>query len=228
MDKLRILSKLNLAVSVGIGVVFVRISSMWVEQLAWKWWISILVALVIVGIMSPVCSYLFTHGFDNMNWLRRLLLGNQFIEGVWFDLMKQDGKSLAYGITNIKSSGSQLQLTGEDFDLRGEHGGYYYTDMLVISWPVLKYKYTYQRSDDSELANHGYGEIKIDNSAYYPVRYEGFYFNLREGKRVSFESWRVRDKHTLELLNDPKTRRDAVCKFFGLQQKSKINDEKTT
>lgn len=82
MDKLRLLTKLNLTVSVGIGVAFVRISSMWIDQLAWKWWISVFAVLVIVAIMSPVCSYFFTHGFDSMHWLRRLFLGNQFIENI--------------------------------------------------------------------------------------------------------------------------------------------------
>ena len=85
---------------------------------------------------------------------------------------------------------------------------------LVFEFPKIKYKYTYQKSDNQGLSQEGFGEIQFIERNGPPVKYLGFSFNLMEGRRVTFHSWKVDSKETLALLDDPASDKKAILDFL--------------
>ena len=132
------------------------------------------------------------HGYnlETSKDVRKILLGREFVEGTWLDLLSHGDTQIAYGVTRIVSSESSLRITGLDYDLNAEHTGYYSVDMLMFEFPKIKYKYTYQKSDNQGLAQEGFGEIQFTERNGPPSKYAGFSFNLMEGRRVTFASWK--------------------------------------
>ena len=210
---------LSSAVGVGIGVALSQVFTDWILKKSLPPWFPIVSALVVVTVTFQVLKFIFDAIFEMSENVRKILLGREFVEGTWLDLLSHGGIPFACGVTRIVSSGSFLRITGEDYDLESSSSGYYSVDMLVFEFPKIKYKYTYQKSDNQGLAQEGFGEIQFMERNGRPTKYAGFSFNLKEDRRVTFESWKVESKEILARLDDPESERNAIFEFF----KSKLD-----
>jgi hypothetical protein len=153
--------------------------------------------------------------FDSSRILRRLFLGKQLIEGTWLDLLKRGTDPVGYGFSRLEYDGSSVRLGGEDFLLDGTAQGHYQADLVELEWPKIRYKYTYQSSADAGVSSQGYGEAQFIERDGPPTHYVGFFFDLVEGKRISFEGWRVTDRALLSELDDVAARRSAIVAYFA-------------
>lgn len=219
MDRLKRMHRLSLAISIGVGVVIGQKASVWVEQYYKSVWLSPLVALIIFAICFQFLTYLLENLFDGSKRLRKILLGRQFVEGTWLDLMSKEAKPFSYGISYIKSFElSSLRISGEDFDLEGNNCGHYYSDLIKVEWPTIKYTYTYQHSSNPQLSCQGLGELQFIEREGPPNRYRGSFFDILEGKRNTFEGWKVKDSKLLNQLDNPNTQKEAILNFFKVDR----------
>lgn len=180
-------------------------------------WFPLITALIVVTLTFQLFKFIFETIFEMSEVVRKILLGREFVEGTWLDLLSHGGVPFACGVTRIVSSGSSLRITGEDYDIDSNSCGYYAVDMLLFEFPKIKYKYTYQKSDNKGLAQEGFGEIQFMERNGRPIKYAGFSFNLKEDRRVTFESWKVEDKEILARLDKPESERSAIFDFFKLK-----------
>lgn len=214
MDRLKKLSQLSSVVSIAVGVGIAKEFTDWIIKFNLPSWFPHVTAVIVVVITFQFLKFIFEAIFDMSVTMRRILLGHQFIEGTWLDIMSHNGKPISYGVTRIVSSGSSFRISGEDYDLNANNTGFYSLDMLVFEFPKIKYKYTYQRSDSLGLAQEGFGEFQFRERNGAPVKYAGFTFDLGEGKRITFEGWKVENKAVLSLLDKPASDKEAILSFF--------------
>jgi hypothetical protein len=182
-------------------------------------WLPSVVSLVIVGCGFYALRFVFESLFNNLRWLRHLLLGRQFIEGDWFIRFKVEGNPVAIGVTHIESTGEGVRFSGEDFQCKGEGQeqgegqGHYLTDLAILDWPRIKYKYSYHQTAE-EHSSQGYGEAQFFEENRRTDKYSGIFFELL-GKRVTYyEGWRVSKKEHVDGLKRPETWRKTVQDFF--------------
>ena len=218
MDRLEKISQVTQTLSLATSAVVGQQVSSWMErQKAFPAWLPPLAALLIVVVGLHVLQALLETLFSSLKPLRRLLLGNQFIEGIWFDLSQADGRPIVVGIARIMLAGSTVRFYGDDFSVDGTRQGHYMSDYASLEWPKLKYKYTYHVSGTRQLSNQGFGEAQFLARGGPPQQYVGFHFDILEGQRVTYEGWRIEDRSILDKLDNPNTRRKVVLEFFRVR-----------
>lgn len=220
MDNLKRLTRAIHAISLTASVLAAELGASWVEEHVQngerRHWLPLVVAVVVVIYASHSIQDLLELLLENSKTLRRRLLGRQFIEGTWFIIFLVNEKPRSFGITRIEFAGTSVRFSGEDFLVEKEGRGHYLTDFTLLDWPKLKYKYTYQVSDSKEISRQGYGEaqfLEIDDGP--PKEFDGFFFELLEGERVTFAGRLVESDEDKAKVNDNlKTRRAAAEDYF--------------
>jgi hypothetical protein len=180
-------------------------------------WFPSVVALLIAGCGLYLIRFFLDFAFDNMTGLRHLLLGDQFIEGQWYIIFRVEGKPVAFGETRIISTEEGVRFQGEDFQYGEEEGrGHYSTDIAILDWPTIKYKYHYYQSAAEEYSSQGYGEAQFFEGDHGAQKFSGIFLELL-GKRVTyFEGWRVPqlDLENIKKSDGPDNKRERAKSFF--------------
>lgn len=156
--------------------------------------------------------------FERSKTVRRLLLGKDYIEGMWFDIMREKGNVKEIGVSSLEYADFQIKYSGEDYDLAVTQRLPFLAEMTQLRKDgVLMYKYTARRSDTDRLGIPGYGELQFHLGRQgMPTRYTGEYFQLNENTKCTFEGFKLdekKDRELLELLDDGKTRKEALRKL---------------
>ncbi len=206
-------SRVVSVLGVAIGVIIAHRANAWLDAHQVSDPILIVVAGAIVVSASELLRFLFDHWLLDWSPLRRLVLGWHYVEGTWLDVMRKESAVLAIGITRIQADGQRIRIAGDDFDPNARFTGRYWTEILSIDWPRVRYLYHYHRSDASNPADPGFATIQFDERRGTPVRYKGDFFDRSDGKQIEFEGWRVQDRALLRKLDDPAQRAEAIRLF---------------
>lgn len=210
-----------------MGVVLAERLSSWLEA-----WLSdpsavVLFSVVVISASIELIRFVVATLFDHSRHLRRLLLGDQYLEGTWFDIMRVGGRPSEIGVSWLRYEDWEIKYAGEDYDLKYESGcadvamahRFPFTAETIVYAKdnKLLYKYTADRSDRDEVEISGYGELQFHPGRQgIPMRYSGHYYRPEGGgnfRKICFEGFRLddrKDSECLERLGDPETRRDAM------------------
>src|SRR5262245_12221196 len=233
--KLKTVQRSLLPIGVAVGVVLTDRLSLWLSAWLTRPGVEVLFSVVVIAVSIELVKFFAESLFDHSRVLRRVLLGNEYLEGTWFDVMRVGGKLSEVGLSWFSYDDWELKYSGEDYalvsnavnaELVVEHRFPYTAEKIVhLKNNKLLYKFTADRSDrdDSEIA--GYGELQLHPGARgVPTRYSGHYYRPEAGgvfRKISFEGFRLdetRDRDCLQRLDNPETRKDAVrelLKRFG-------------
>ncbi len=201
------IADLEATVGVAIGVVLSEQTSAWVGQWFSSRAVTVASAVAVVVASTVLARFIGSGLFVRSRALRRLLLGRQYVEGVWFDVMHKDGEVVEVGFSRIRYTASALRFSGEDYDLQLEKSSPYRADMIRLEWPTLRYVYSAARPDDESEKVRGYGYLTFDETrSGAPRKYTGKYFPLRHTEGILFYGIRLDEKKEaacLARLDDP-------------------------
>jgi hypothetical protein len=218
MSALKRVKSMQSTLGVAVGVVLTDQFS----SLAKQWFlipgVPIVFSLLVVAISVVAVQFLTSSLFDHFQWVRRLLLGQEYIEGTWFDILRKDGRPLEIGVSWLRYEDLNVKFSGEDCDLALRHSFPYEANMVQFDGQVLMYKYTARRSDDANITTQGYGEIQFSNVRQgVPKKYSGCYFVLRSTEKLSFEGFKLdeeKDREWIKMLDSGETRKKALFQLF--------------
>ena len=225
--KLKTVQRSLLPIGVAVGVVLTDRLSSWLKEWLTRPGVEVLFSVVVIAISIELVKVFAETLFDHSRFLRRFLLGSEYLEGTWFDIMKVAGKPSEVGLSWFTYDDWELQYSGEDYDLKPqaehaelamEHRFPYTAEKIVhLKNNKLLYKFTADRSDRDDLEIAGYGELQLHpGDRGIPTRYSGHYYRPEGGgvfRKISFEGFRLdetRDRDCLRRLNSPETRKDAM------------------
>jgi hypothetical protein len=212
MDRVHRIAQAIQATSVAAGVVAAQQATVWATNHAFPGAVPSIAALVAFAVAAQGLRWGLEFALESSRWIRRLLTGSQFVEGVWLDLMSQDNVPIAIGRSVISFAGSSVRYGGEDFSLDGKQRGLYTIDLMQFTWPIMRYKYTY---NTTTRRDEGWGEAAFMERAGPPTFCSGCFVSLLDGARLTFESWRITDTQLLSSLDRDQTRRSAIQTFFA-------------
>ena len=210
--RLKIANRHVSAVGVGTGVVIAHVANKWIIKSEVPDSILVIVAVIIIVVTTELLRFLFDSCLLNWPPIRRLILGRYYVEGTWLDRMKKDNKMIAIGVTRIQADDQSIMISGGDESEDGATGRYN-TELHSLGWPCVGYMYRYSRSDADNTAS-GLVEMQFEPRGGPPKRYSGDYLDPTDGRKISFEGWRIEDPDLLRELDDPVERKKAIRLFW--------------
>ncbi len=220
MDRQKLIQNLEATIGAAVGVVLSQQTSHLITKLFHIQGAAITFAIIIVTASIIITKFLIGSLFVRSKTLRRILLGKQYVEGTWFDIMRINNKVAEIGFSRISYTHKDIQFWGEDYELEMDQCFPYRADMVQMNWPTLHYVYTANRSDTEEKGSKGYGELDFQKELRgCPKKYSGKYFILRGTDKVSFEGVRINErkhKTLIRLLEEPATRKKALHQLLEI------------
>lgn len=209
MDRIKRVTAAVTTLSVGAAVVVGQQGAAWLaaHQANFPAWGSPVAAVVLFFMTSQALRIALELALERITPLRRFLLGDQFAEGVWFDLIFEGAALVSVGHSMIKYADGKFCYGGEDFPLDGSGKGYFRVKLIECTWPTLEYTYVYEtRGGDQQ----GYGALQFIERFGPPIKYTGKFVNRSDGKRFTFESFRVLDKGLLKEFEQEKLKEQVI------------------
>jgi hypothetical protein len=104
MSNIRRLSQLRSAVNIAIGVGLAQEFTDWIVKYNLPSGFLHISAVIVVVITFQLLQFIFNTIFEMSKDVRKILLGREFVEGTWLDLLSHGDTQIAYGVTRIVSS----------------------------------------------------------------------------------------------------------------------------
>jgi hypothetical protein len=202
------------AAGVAIGVSLSSGITRWLGPKGAPDWLSLALHLLAVGLTYLIFRIIADSLIENSKPLRRLLLGNRFVEGAWIDLVQSSDDSKFVSVVHVAFEAQSLRLSGQNFDLSGQPRGSFRSVMVVIDWPVLKYKYEWA-ARGPKRPSEGFGEICFGETEGPPVLLQGFFVDVDDGLRRTLWGKKIKDLATLAALRNPESLPDVVRAFVS-------------
>ena len=219
MKKLATFSKIISTIGVAGGVVVSNSIIGWLNSKSLPLWFTLSIGIVIVAIFYGLFSEGSKYLVSSSVFFRRVILGRKFVEGTWMDIVNTDGLLTFVGVLRVEFDEFALRLSGENFDGNGNAKGTFKSEMAVLDWPVLKYKYTSTCHESKKSHSEGYGELHFIERDGEPKRYQGFFMDLNEVLRKETYGWKVTNVDNLEKLDSPKSIPLAIQKIVSNVEK---------
>jgi hypothetical protein len=136
-------------------------------------------------------------------WLRRMVLGQDYVEGTWVDVVTyDDGRSLV-GVVRFSPDGTSLRYWGSNYYLDGTFAGVFVATTSKVDMPRFDFAYTGEQ--DAGKHRSGIGQITFHGPSGPISSFSGFCVDSDESSRHRIRGIRVTDDHTLDALASPAT-----------------------
>ena len=164
---------------------------------------AILIAFVIV--VAKALEFIAERAFDSSTWMRRLVLGSDFIEGVWLHRIFQGQNTnnvSSFAVITIACEHGAYTVTGKAYNLDGTVLGSFSTAATVYTDGRLRSIYDGLKSTSESLEVIGYSEYKFLKSGRraYPLAWSGYLYDTDLKTKYLTEGVRITNRQTLDDL----------------------------
>jgi len=167
--------------------------------------ISIITLITLFKIMEWTVEQL----LEKVCWIRKLLLGEDYIEGVWLDKVEIN-KEKFYSLIHINYEDGMYYINGEQF---------FDNRVIKCSWHTISSRYEnnslktiYETTHYCGGKNETFYGLSVYNFSINPQHtspetFSGFFFDTSSSlTNSSFHGYKIVDKNELEMLRDPQKR----------------------
>lgn len=213
MDRYSISSKLANTLGIAVGAVIGIPVEEWFSSRKIPPGFTLFCAVVLIALSAWVVTFLADHMFATSSFIRRRMLGYQFVEGTWVDVVFQDGVPLGIGETCIDANGYSVTMFGENYSLEGAHLSGFLSTMVAMQWPVLKLVGENRSRVGGEDSPRSYCELQFSSAGGAPIRYSGYFIMMRSGTRFEVIGWKVNHREELFALRKPHKHRETLLRL---------------
>lgn len=184
---------------------------------------SMLIALLL-GISVIVCLHIAelvaVRLAEDISWIKRWLLGPEWIEGVWFDeVIGQDH----FALLSISLVEGTINVRGEQFDTRGTVTATWESTASAKDGNTLVTLYRSPQFLDNQLRETTGMSTYIFHGepGQPPDFYSGFFIDSAEsGRRCQLSGFRVKDAPVVRRLMDTHARRAEILSLIRRMQEN--------
>jgi hypothetical protein len=200
------------AVVVALAAIFATATHVVEEALGFSVLAQLSTEAVVIGLTLTVVKELLAVRLLESSWLRRHLLGREYVEGTWVDVVFYSNSEPRVGIVHIGSRKSGLTYSGENLDSEGRFAGHFTADGLKVDFPRIVFHYTEDGGGENPLLT-GVGVISFDRPQGPPGRYSGYCLDAVEKISHRLIGRRVDNPGDLRRLENPATRARAALEI---------------
>jgi hypothetical protein len=176
-------------------------------------WIILLLSIIILVFIFELLSLVVEMVIEKCKCIRALILGEDFIEGVWFDLVEDNGEK-CYGLVTISYKEGHIEQNGVKISSQGLPQSAWNTDISKYEDNILTIVYRVNYSDE-KMIEHPSGIsfihfLKRANHKH-PLIYNGTFYDMSKPLITkSFNGFKVTDNKILSQLDISDTRMEAI------------------
>lgn len=161
-------------------------------------YITLLIIAIIVFFLTAIANYLITSFIEKNKFLRKKILGNDFIEGHWIQKIESESYGLMhtvqYSLIKISIEKSHYKVVGTSFQTDGsETTAHFFSQTSDFNGVILSYPFTVESLEYKDSKNiFGHTKLHFSKTGGLPDSYFGIVeSNVREkpvkvrGKKIS-------------------------------------------
>lgn len=159
---------------------------------------AVLLTIISVSVIILLLNTLAEKLFENSTAIRRILFGNDFIEGWWYDItLTEDSKEPRHGVLiEIAYSDYEYEVFGSSFDVDGRQIATFKSNHSNYSNRVLFFQYESHTNYQKSFVELGINQICFDNP---PHSYTGFYIDYGDSMRFVIAGQKIPLKELKEF-----------------------------
>lgn len=224
MKKLKSALKVIEFSSLSLSIAFHKTIIKWLET---NWLIKeeallLILAVVIVIFVFVIIDYILDKLVE-LAFIRKLILGEDYIEGHWIELAYdvQNGQAISYSLISIKGNGDSLILSGDSYDYATSTPiGSFTSNSITYEYPHLYYNYKYDITNEINL-KEGISRIKFNSHfGKSPLSLTGFFIDIDSNTKVNFIAWKVYDYKLIKRLSNPELFHTEVLNYVQRMKSS--------
>lgn len=215
-------------ISIGTSAIITKGIIDWLQELKIQQLAILCLTFVLVYLLNEVFTGIFKKFFSNFEFFRKLILGEDFIEGTWIEFQtKDDGNLESVGIVKIKPErgGYGLTISGENFKyIQGNELSLNYRfsskDGLVnLKFPILDFAYINRFSTpiNGRQSFEGVAQVTFSDVQRISSHYHMSFYLSEDGKTMNVQG------HKIKSYNDLKTIKNDTMKLFETDIFKKYN-----
>ena len=212
MNRYELLNKGLSAVALATGVVSIRAAEEALSAYQLPDGVGFALSILVLAFCLVYLKVVLGHLVSAIPGLRRLLLGNQYVEGVWLNCVSTSTGKEIFGVINIEARGLSLAYGGENYARDGAHVGEFDSTLIEMTFPVMTFQYGASPSMAAEFSG---GIIRITFHERPPVRFTAVGLDHYKEKPESIEAWKIFDEVSIQGLKVPATRGATVAELIS-------------
>jgi len=177
--------------------------------------LSILATIIIVILFSKSIHYLITKLISESSKMRKLIMKNEYIEGVWMDIVMDKTDITSYAIFSIVYENNQFINSGRIYNIEGDKIGSFTSHSTFYNSYKLNFMYEGYAQNVKDKKSAGFGEYTFERNKKEPNELEGFIYDTHYRKNLIVRAIRV-NENDAKNMND----KDFRQKYFN---RMKIN-----
>jgi hypothetical protein len=202
-------------------VVVLAIEGLVVEQLKESKieheWVILLCSIVFLVFVFKLLGRAVEKSIENSECIRALILGADYIEGTWFDMVEIGGDKFyglvthSYNEGHIEQSGEQISANGSPQNTWNSLASKYEDNTLTI---IYRVNYFDEAIIEQRL---GISTIDFSKSAKHrsPTSFSGTFYDMSNNfVTKSFRGFKVTDEEILAQLENSQTKLQAIKKLI--------------
>ena len=213
LNKLREFWRASVAsISILLGMVVHR----FVETIPLE--IQFVVGLLAVGLIVHLSEIVLTALIDNAPSLRRAILGDRFVEGLWVEVVhdQRDGESaeVKYGaLLSIAFAEGELSIAGDVYDAESGTPVGAFSSRRVVFEDEFSYVYDQIVRTQISMRQVGFGLLFFGRGTGRPTTFNGYFVDPNFPRPLGVYGKRLDDKLVAKLRSDHKEKRVQVMNF---------------
>lgn len=171
-----------------------------------NFWTLLVVSAVILILVFEFLGWLIQKAVENISWIKMMILGSDYIEGTWFDVVETNGTRF-YGLYTISYMEGRILQEGDQVSSEGKVVNSWKTVASNYQDHTLSILYKVQYFDEQRI-DHPYGisftSFSSPSSRKVPLVLNGIFYDISTKLiNEAYRGFKVVDKNLLKELNNP-------------------------
>ena len=214
MDHYKVLAVTSSTLSVVVALILGNIANYFLIDNG----LLLLVVLSLIILLSSIYTIIINFFINSVSAVRRIILGRQYLEGLWIDRVTRNDAVIGYGLITVSSDLENIRINGEWYDPAFKQKGETFQSYhLKIEWPLITFIHSAHRPDKAHTPTiNGITVIDIqENIRGPPTQWTGYFTDTLENTYNNTIAYKITDKALIRKLTNSMTKKDAIKEFVG-------------
>lgn len=192
-----------------------------------NFWLLFVVTATLLIAFFKFGEWLVEKMIENLDWLKKLIIGDEYIEGLWIDKVEISGRNF-YGLLIISMKDGVYKVNGSQYSDKATLQNRWITISSDFENYTLKTIYQTTYFDEAKLEEpYGISSYNFQKTSLHgkPLIFSGTFYDVsRDFITKSFYGFKVTDKKVINKLKHPDKTAQAIMDLIQSPFFSNEND----